>query len=162
MVAHIKKRGDFSVAVGGYPEVHPDATSPEADINYLKEKVDAGAELIMTQLFFSPSMYFDFVEKAYKVGINVPILPGIMPLTSLAQARRFTSRCSATIPSDLEKNLIKFANDPTGELQYCTDYIIQLSKKLLMNGAPGIHFFTLNKSSQANSIIGVLKKEGLL
>lgn len=162
LVAHIKRRGDFSIAVGGYPEVHPDATSPEADIRYLKEKVDAGAELIMTQLFFSASMYFDFVEKARKIGINVPILPGIMPLTSLAQARRFTSRCSASIPNNLEKNLEKYADNPTEELQYCTDYIIQLSTELLEHDAPGIHFFTLNKSTQANSIIGTLKKEGLL
>ena len=162
LVAHIKRRGDFSIAVGGYPEVHPDATSPEADIRYLKEKVDAGAELIMTQLFFSASMYFDFVETARKIGINVPILPGIIPLTSLAQARRFTSRCSASIPNNLEKNLEKYADNPTEELQYCTDYFIQLSTELLEHDAPGIHFFTLNKSTQANSIIGTLKKEGLL
>ena len=159
LVQYIKARGDFSIAVAGYPETHPEALSAEADIRYLKEKVDAGAELIITQLFFEAETYFKFLEDTHKIGITTPITPGIIPINNLDQIERFTQRCAASIPPTLLSSLRALQNDPEGTAEFCKNYAIELCRTLLKGGAPGIHLYTLNNSTLAVPIIQALKPD---
>lgn len=148
LIAHISKRGTFAIAAAGYPETHKDAQSPASDINYLKSKVDAGAEVIFTQLFFDVSMYLRFVERAHGVGITVPIVPGIMPIRDVAQLKRFTELCGASIPQPILAKLESLKDDKEGVIEYGIEVAHTLCTKLIEGGAPGIHLYTLNKAEQ--------------
>lgn len=148
-----KKEESLSLAVAGYPEVHSDAKSEEEDLQYLKSKVDAGAELIITQLFFDSKIYFDFCKKAEAIGITIPILPGIMPIQNVAQLERFTSMCGAHIPKDLHDELKTIQHDDEAVIEFGISYAIQQITDLINGGAPGIHLYTLNKSRQIVPII---------
>ena len=136
----------FSVAVAGFPEVHPRAVSRENDLRFLKDKVDAGADAIITQLFFDNEDFYRFSDDLRKLGVTVPIIPGVLPLQSAPQVRRFTSLCSSKIPAKLERELIKVENDDDGAIALGIEYATRQCEELINFGVPGLHFYTLNKS----------------
>jgi methylenetetrahydrofolate reductase (NADPH) len=155
LVKQISKTSKMKIAVAGYPEVHKEALSKDADLIYLKEKVDAGSSIVITQLFFDEDTYFQFVKDARTIGITVPILPGIMPISNASQLKRFTNLCGATIPERIVKQL---ADDPEGIVEFGIQEGIRLCTKLLEGGAPGIHLYTLNKTVQILPILNGLSK----
>ena len=144
--------GGFSVAVAGFPEVHPRAVSRAADLKYLKDKIDAGAVAIITQLFFDNDDYYRYVEDVRKLGITVPIVPGVLPILSAPQVRRFTALCCAKIPAPLERELAKVENDDDAAVQLGIEYASRQCEALIKFGAPGIHFYSLNKSLSLRAI----------
>jgi methylenetetrahydrofolate reductase (NADPH) len=144
--------GGFSIAVAGFPEVHPRAESRASDLKYLKEKVDAGAVAIITQLFFDNEEYYRYVEDVRKLGVRLPIVPGVLPILSASQIRRFTSLCCAKIPAQLERELIKVENDDEGAVQLGIDYATRQCEGLIKFGVPGLHFYSLNKSYSLQAI----------
>ena len=150
---------DYDLAVGAacFPEVHPEAPDRSSDIGFLKEKVAAGARFLISQLFFDNDLYFDFVEHAREAEITVPILPGIMPITNYAQLKRFTEMCGATIPDRLERELEPVAEDKKAVEDLGVAYATLQCTDLLARGAPGIHFYTLNRSPATRSILAALR-----
>ena len=152
-------RADFPFAVGAacFPETHIHATSAEDDLYYLKEKVDAGAGFLITQLFFENGLYFDFVRRARDIGIQVPIVPGIMPITNVKQLERMTSLCGATIPARLRRELVSRSGQPDAVGDFGVAYATMQCAELLRGGAPGIHFYTLNRSPATRAILSALK-----
>ncbi len=146
-------RMGFCFGVAGYPEKHPEAKSLEDDLKHLKEKVDAGASFVTTQLFFQNSHYFDFVARARAIGIGVPIIPGIMPVTNYSQIKRFSAMCGATIPLPFQKELEAVQDDLDAVTRLGIDHAAGQCKELLKKGAPGIHFYTLNKSRATREIL---------
>jgi methylenetetrahydrofolate reductase (NADPH) len=158
LVREAKSRGSFAVAVAGFPEVHPRALNRDSDLRYLKEKVDAGAAAIITQLFFDNEDYYRFVEDARKLGITIPIVPGILPILSAPQVRRFVSLCGAKIPPKLESELCKVEDDDDSAREMGIEYASRQCEDLLRFGAPGFHFYSLNKSL---SVMAVCKNLGL-
>ncbi len=156
LVEFIKANYDFCVGVAGYPEGHIEAPSREKDIEYLKLKVDKGAEFIITQLFFDNKFFFEFLELTQKAGINVPIIPGIMPITNYNQIIRFTKLCGATIPNNL-LSLIESLKDKPDELRRAgIEYTINQCRELIDMGVKYLHFYTLNKSPATNIILEAL------
>jgi methylenetetrahydrofolate reductase (NADPH) len=148
---------EFAIGAACFPETHIHATSPEDDLRYLKEKVDAGARFLITQLFFDNAFYYDFVARAREIGIDVPIIPGIMPITNFDQVRRFTSMCGATIPGGLLRELQARADQPDAVTDFGVAYATLQCADLLEHGAPGIHFYTLNKSPATRAILSALR-----
>jgi len=144
---------EICLGVAGYPEKHPEATDLEADIRHLKEKVDAGADYVMTQLFFNNKYYFDFVDKCRRVGVKVPIIPGIMPITSLKQIRKMTEICGATIPAGLLEKMERFESDRAAIENIGVEQAVSQAKELLQAKVPGLHFFVLNRSGPISRIL---------
>lgn len=153
LVRLLRRRGGFSIAAAGYPEKHPEAPSPEEDLRRLKEKTDAGADWIITQLFFDNADYFAFVERARAAGIRCPIVPGIMPVTSFAQTRKFTQLCATRIPARMLAELEAVAEDREAVLRYGIEWAFRQCRELLDRGAPGLHFYTLNRSRSTTTIL---------
>jgi methylenetetrahydrofolate reductase (NADPH) len=127
------------------------------DLLHLKAKVDEGLDFVITQLFFDNAFYFDFVERARRVGINVPIVPGIMPITNYEQLGRFTRLCGATVPMRLAIQLEKVKDDPQAVMQLGVAHATVQCMELLQRGVPGIHFYTLNKSPASRMIVSALR-----
>ena len=152
-------REDFDFAVGGacFPEVHPEAPDLDTDLSYLATKVEAGAEFLITQLFFDNQVYFDFVEAARERGITVPILAGVIPVASFAQTKRICALCDASIPEQLESAFLGTEGDPEAEFQVGIAYAAQQCAELLIRGAPGIHFYALNRAPATRAVLAALK-----
>ncbi len=157
LIAFLK--ANFSVDVGGacYPETHPEAISLEDDLRWIREKVDRGARFLITQLFFDNNDYFAFVERARAVGIQVPIVPGIMPISNVAQIERFTKMCGAGIPVELSERLNRHRENLPNVMAIGIEHAIIQCRQLLDRGAPGLHFYTLNKSHATRSILAALR-----
>ena len=159
LVEFTNKKFSFCIGVAGYPEKHPESTDRKQDLMHLKEKISAGASFIITQLFFENKFYFDFVDDLRAIGINVPIIPGIMPILNLKQTKRFTKMCGATIPVDLMTRLESVQSDPEAINEIGIDHATKQCRDLLKNGAPGIHFYTLNQSRATLSVLECLKSD---
>jgi methylenetetrahydrofolate reductase (NADPH) len=157
LIRLIGERFDFCVGAACFPEVHPDAANRESDLGYARAKVEAGASFLITQLFFDNELYFDFVEDARRAGIDVPIIPGIMPITNYGQIKRFTEMCGASIPDELTTQLDGRADDPDAVAELGVAYATLQCSDLLARGAPGIHFYTLNRSTATRAILAALR-----
>lgn len=159
LVSFIRAHG-FPFSVGGacYPEGHVECRDLERDLTHLKIKVDAGVDFVITQLFFDNTDYFAFVARARAGGVHVPIIPGIMPITNLAQIERFTSMCGARIPDELRSRLARVRDDDAGVRSVGVEHATQQCRELLERGAPGIHFYTLNQSPATRAIFARLQR----
>ncbi len=155
-----RKRWPFCIGGACYPEGHIECPSRDDDLRHLAEKVEAGTEFLITQLFFDNAFYFDFVQRAQAARIRVPIVPGIMPITSFEQVERFTRLCGATIPMRLRLQLERYQRDPEAILELGVAHATIQCAELLARGAPGVHFFTLNKSRATRMILTALRSAG--
>lgn len=158
LIAFAKENYEFCTGGGAYPECHPEAVTLDTDMQNLKKKVNAGADFLITQLFFINDYYFDFVNRARSLGIQCRIIPGIIPITSFGQIKRFGQMSGATVPQDLIKQMEPYQNDPEKIYQIGMDYAISQCRDLLVLGAPGIHFYTLNKSRATVEIFETLMR----
>ena len=136
----------FRIEVAAYPEVHPQATSPAADFDYFRRKVEAGADGVLTQLFYNANAYFDFMERCAKAGIKIPIVPGIMPITGYGNIVRFCTGCGADLPRWIKLRLEELKDDKQALADFGLRVVTRLCETLLANGAPGLHFYTINQA----------------
>ena len=148
-----------SFTIGGacFPEVHPEADDLASDLAYLKTKVDSGASFLITQLFFDNTAYFDFVAAAREVGIEVPIIPGVIPITSFGQVARICDLCDATIPEQLENAMRELGGDEEAEALLGVAYAARQCEELLAGGAPGVHFYALNRAPATRAVLAALR-----
>jgi methylenetetrahydrofolate reductase (NADPH) len=160
LVTLIKRDYDFAIGAACFPETHLEAASPESDLQYLVQKVHAGADFLITQLFFDNAVYLDFVTRARDAGIDVPIIPGILPITNVGQLQRMTELCGASIPAELERELRAREGEPEAVIDFGVAYATLQCAELLAAGAPGIHFYTLNRSPATRAILGALRLAG--
>ena len=147
----------FAVGAASFPEVHPEAPDLDHDLRFMREKVEVGASFLITQLFFDNDHYFEFVEAARERGIEVPIIPGIIPVTNYKQLKRITTMCGASIPDDFERELAARQDDPEAVKDLGVSFATLQCADLLARGAPGIHFYTLNKSPATRAILAALR-----
>ncbi len=157
LISFLGARFDVDIGAACYPEMHPEAVSADVDLQVALDKTQRGARFLVTQLFFNNADYFAFVEKARAVGIMTPIVPGIMPITNVAQIERFTSICGVRIPAELRERLNKYREDPGVVMAVGIEHAIRQCRELLEGGAPGLHFYTLNKSHATRSILAALR-----
>jgi len=157
LVTLLREEFDFAVGAACHPEKHPEAPDPATDMAYLRRKVDAGAEFLITQLFFDNTSYFTFVQRAREAGIMVPIVPGIMPITNIDQIQRITKLCEAVIPAGLQDALEMRRGNDRAVQDFGVAYATLQCAELLRKGAPGIHFYTLNRSTATASILRALR-----
>ncbi|MFV2089282.1 MAG: methylenetetrahydrofolate reductase, partial [Pseudomonadales bacterium] len=142
----------FHIEVAAYPEVHPDATSPESDLEYFKSKVGAGADSAITQYFFTPYGYYDFIERATQAGITIAVYPGILPITNVEGVVRMSKKCGADVPRWLLRRMQSLADDESGLRKFGIEMLSRMCEELLANGAPGLHFYSLNRWGAARAI----------
>jgi methylenetetrahydrofolate reductase (NADPH) len=144
---------DFHIEVAAYPEIHPQAKSPDADLQAFVTKVKAGADSAITQYFYNSDAYFRFVDDVYKLGVDVPIVPGIMPITSSTQLMRFSDACGAEIPRWIRLRLQGFGDDTASIKAFGLDVVADLCEQLCNGGAPALHFYSMNQSAPTLEII---------
>jgi len=154
LIGYIRETtGDhFHIEVAAYPEVHPEATSAITDLENFKRKVESGANGAITQYFYNIDAYFYFVDACEKIGVNLPIVPGIMPITNYQQLSNFSSVCGAQIPRWLDKKLQSYGDDLESIRSFGLEFVTEMCQRLLDQGAPGLHFYTLNKSEACVAI----------
>lgn len=161
---HLVKKhfgNEFALIVAAYPEYHPEAQSPDADLNAFVTKAKAGATGAITQYFFNADAYFHFVEGATQNGVNIPIIPGIMPIMSFAKLARFSDNCGAEIPRWMRRKFESYCDDSASIRAFGLDVVTILCAKLLEAGAPGLHFYSMNQADLILEIIQRLKSVGL-
>jgi methylenetetrahydrofolate reductase (NADPH) len=144
----------FGIAVAGYPETHQEAPSADADLANLKRKADAGADVIITQLFYNNEDFFRFRERCAAIGIRQPIVPGLLPVTNLAQIQRITSLCGAKLPDEFVDALTAAGDDADAQFAVGVDFATRQTQALVDAGVPGIHFYVLNRSEAAAEVLG--------
>jgi methylenetetrahydrofolate reductase (NADPH) len=142
----------FQIEIAAYPETHPQARNYRDDLLNFKRKADAGANSAITQYFFNPDSYFNFVDDCAALGVNLPIVPGIMPISNYSQLARFSAACGAEIPRWLSKKMESYLDDTASIKAFGLDYVTGMCEKLLQGGAPGLHFYTLNQSGLTSTI----------
>jgi methylenetetrahydrofolate reductase (NADPH) len=157
LIELLEEHYGFAVGAAAFPEVHPQAASSESDIEFLKAKQDAGASFLITQLFYDNEFYFDFVARAREADVTVPIIPGVMPVTNLRNIRRITELCKSEIPEPFERQLEAREDDPQALQDLGVAYATLQCVDLLARGAPGIHFYTLNRSPATRAILAALR-----
>jgi len=157
LAALISERYPLGIGAACFPEVHPEAPDLAHDLRYLRQKVASGASFLITQLFFDNELYFSFVEEARAAGIEVPIIPGVMPITDVRQIKTITTMCGASIPPALLEQLELRGEDPDAVLELGVSYATLQCAELLARGAPGIHFYTLNRSPATRAILSALR-----
>ena len=158
LIEFIRQNGDFDIAAACYPEGHPEAPDIDTDIVHLKEKVDAGATHLITQLFYNNHDFYSFMDKTAKAGINVPVEAGIMPVTSKKSIERMVSLCGASIPNRLAKLMARYSGDPASLKAAGLEYAIMQIIELIENGADGIHIYTMNNPDVARYIMEQIKE----
>jgi len=155
LIAFIRaEHGDaFRIEVGAYPETHPQASDALTDLRHFKTKIDAGADAAITQYFYNPDAYFHFVDAARKLGVDVPIIPGIMPISNFSQLRRFSEQCGAEIPRWISKRMQAYGDDAESVRSFGADVVAGLCERLIAGGAPSLHFYTLNLAKPTNAVL---------
>jgi methylenetetrahydrofolate reductase (NADPH) len=162
LARYVREHGEFCIGGACYPEGHLEAASKYQDLHNLKHKIDAGAEFLITQLFFDNRHYFDFVDRARAAGIEVPIIPGIMPIQNLEQIERITKMCGATIPEQLMKELDRRRDQPERVHELGVVHATIQALGLIQGGAPGVHFYTLNHSTATREILTAMRMSARL
>lgn len=160
LIDHIRMNYEFGIAAACYPEGHTESIDLSSDIEYAKLKVDMGAEFLVTQLFYDNEDFFQFMDRAIKSGITVPIIPGVLPILSTPQIRRFTSMCGARIPSNLDKQLDQYQEDDRAVRQIGIEHATKQVSELWNSGVPGVHFYVLNRSYSISKILDNLNLPG--
>jgi methylenetetrahydrofolate reductase (NADPH) len=157
LAAFISERYGFTIGGACFPEVHPEAPTPEADLAYLKTKVQAGARFLITQLFFDNRLYFDFVAAAREAGVGVPIIPGVIPIATFDQVARICELCQASIPDELSSAMEALGGDAEAEALLGVAYAARQCDELLAGGAPGIHFYALNRAPATRAVLSAVR-----
>ncbi|MFT5064232.1 MAG: methylenetetrahydrofolate reductase (NADPH) [Gammaproteobacteria bacterium] len=147
----------FKIEVAAYPEMHPQAESPDVDLENFVRKVQAGADAAMTQYFYNSDSYFDFCDRVEQLGVNIPVVPGIMPITTYTQLARFSDACGAEIPRWIRQRLKSYEHDPQSLRAFGADVVTELCLDLISGGAPALHFYTLNKAENVLQILNNLE-----
>ncbi|HVQ34318.1 MAG TPA: methylenetetrahydrofolate reductase [NAD(P)H] [Lysobacter sp.] len=159
LVSFIREEHDgfFHIEVGCYPEMHPQAEDAFADLRHFKAKADAGADGAITQYFYNADAYFRFVDDARKLGVDLPIVPGIMPISNFSQLRRFSEACGAEIPRWIGKRMLAYGDDAESIRAFAADFVADLCDRLVDGGAPSLHFYTLNLSKPTLNVLERLR-----
>ncbi len=151
------EHGDhFRIEVGCYPETHPQAEDAFADLRHFRTKVDAGADAAITQYFYNPDAYFRFVDDVRALGVDIPIIPGIMPISNFSQLRRFSEACGAEIPRWITKRMAALGDDVDGVREFAADLVAAMCRRLVDGGAPALHFYTLNLARPTQAVLARL------
>ncbi|WP_313173391.1 methylenetetrahydrofolate reductase [NAD(P)H] [Stenotrophomonas sp.] len=155
LIAFIRaEHGDaFRIEVGAYPETHPQASDALSDLRHFKAKIDAGADAAITQYFYNADAYFHFVDAARQLGVEVPIIPGVMPISNFSQLRRFSEQCGAEIPRWVSKRMQAYGDDAESVRSFGADVVAGLCERLIAGGAPSLHFYTLNLAKPTNAVL---------